>query len=110
MQADRRPFFYYFPLMISRPMKGRSFSMTSLFTNEQMAKTLGHLEREKPEYVFMERIFMTSNYPVFFRDEYPGLIPLLKYVLTNYSLSEEGYYLVALKRKTDEESGPKSGK
>jgi len=98
MQAKRKTFFYYFPLIISRPMTMRSFEVCSLYTSDQLAKTLDKFEKEKPPYVFLERIYMVSQVPKSFLFEYPSLIPLINYVRTHYVPVQDGEYLVALKR------------
>jgi len=99
MLAHRKTFFYYFPLLISRPMTMHSFEVCSLYTTEQLAKTLNKFERVKPRYVFMERIFMVNEVPQAFLFQYPSLIPLINYVRTHYELVAQGEYLVALRRK-----------
>jgi hypothetical protein len=98
MQSDRKSFFYYFPLLISRPMKMRSFEVCSLYTTDQLEKTINKFETIKPPYVFMERIFMVKEVPKAFLFYYPSLIPLINYVRTHYTLAAQGEYLVALKR------------
>jgi hypothetical protein len=99
MQARRKPFFYYFPLLISRPMTMRCFSACSIYTTDQLAKTINKFEDTKPPYVFMERIYMVSDVPRDYLFRFPSLIPLVNYVRTYYTPVAQGEYLVALKRK-----------
>ena len=98
MQAHRKTFFYYFPLLITRPMRMRSFEVCSLYTTDQLAKTIAKFERVKPPYVFMEKIYMVNEVPRAFLFEYPSLIPLINYVRLHYMPVAQGEYLVALKR------------
>ena len=98
MQANRKSFFYYYPLLISRPMKMRSFEVCSIYTTDQLARTINKFEGVKPPYVFMERIFMVKEVPRSFLFQYPSLIPLINYVRTHYTSVAQGEYLVALKR------------
>ena len=98
MHANRKTFFYYFPLIISRPMTMRSFEVCSIYTTDQLAKTIKKFEDTKPPYVFMERIYMVNEVPKSFLFEYPSLIPLINYVRTHYTLVAQGEFLVALKR------------
>jgi len=98
MQSNRKNFFYYFPLIISRPMTMRSFEVCSIYTIDQLTKTIKKLEDVKPPYVFMERIYMVNEVPRAFLFEYPSLIPLVNYVRTHYRPVAQGKYLVALKR------------
>lgn len=99
MQAKRKPFFYYFPLLISRPMTLRCFSACSIYTVDQLEKTIKKFEDTKPPYVFMERIYMTDEVPRYYLFRFPSLIPLINYVRTYYAPVAQGEYLVALKRK-----------
>ncbi len=98
MQAHRKPFFYYFPLLISRPMSMRSFEVCSIYTKDQLAKTIKKFEDVKPPYVFMERIYMVNEVPRAYLFQFPSLIPLVNYVRTHYTPVAQGEYLVALKR------------
>jgi hypothetical protein len=98
MQAKRKAFFYYFPLLISRPMSMRSFPACSIYTTDQLDKTIKKFEETKPPYVFMERIFMINEVPKAYLFQYPSLIPLINYVRTHYARVAQGEYLVALKR------------
>ncbi len=99
MDAKRKPFFYYFPLVISRPMAMRSFVRTSIYTTDQFNKTIQHLESAKPAYVFMERIFLTRPVPEYFYGQYSSFMYLTDYILKNYEPAQQGKYLVALKHK-----------
>ncbi len=98
-KADRKPFFYYFPLINSRPLTARNFMVTCLFSYPQIQKTLDQLESEKPSYIFMERVFLTPQVPQVYSYEYDDLILLLRYVFSNYEPVEVGKYLVAMKRR-----------
>lgn len=98
MQANRKPFFYYFPLLISRPMTMRSFEACSIYTTDQLAKTIKKFEDVKPPYVFMERIYMVNEVPRAYLFQFPSLVPLVNYVRTHYIPVAQGEYLVALKR------------
>jgi hypothetical protein len=99
MQAKRRPYFYYFPLVISRPMQARSFPRTSIYTIDQLQKTIGTLERDRPPYIFIERILLTRPLTEQFYYYYSSMIYLTDYVLQNYAPVSQGKYLVAMKRK-----------
>ncbi len=98
MEAGRKPFFYYFPLLISRPMTMRSFAACSIYTTQQLEKTLRKFEDVKPAYVFLERIYMVSEVPRDYLFRFPSLVPLINYVRTHYAAVAQGEYLVALKR------------
>lgn len=99
MQADRAPFFYYFPLVISRPMDMRTFPVSSLYTVGHLKKTIGQLENAKPEYIFMERIFLNKEVPADYFYNDPAFMEIMSYVHTNYLPQDTGKFLVAMKRK-----------
>lgn len=108
MQAKRKPFFYYFPLIISRPMKMHMFATSSLYTIDHFNKTIAQLDQQKPLYIFIERTFylakyLPPNYPVV-----DGFVPLMSYVLSKYSpYAQNGGYLITLKRNDATAKGEK---
>ncbi len=99
MQAKRRPYFYYFPLVISHPMRARNLVRISVYTDDQLSKLLTGLETDKPEYVFVEKILLTRPLPQYFYYEYSALMYLTDYILTRYAPVEQGQYLTAMRRK-----------
>lgn len=96
-KAGRKPFFYHFPLLNSRPLAVRNFMVTCLVSYPQVQDVLDQLEAQKPPYIFMERIFLASQVPQVYFSEYDDLIILLRYVLSKYEPAEFGKYLVAMK-------------
>jgi hypothetical protein len=98
-KADRKPFFYYFPLLNSHPMRMRNFVVTTIFSYPQLENCLKQLDTEKPPYVFIEAVFLTPQVPAWYGEEYEDLIGLIRYVLANYEPVTQGKYLVAMKRK-----------
>ncbi len=99
MQAKRKPFFYYCPIVNSRPLRMRNFVVTAMYTTDHLKKTLGQLEKDRPAYVFLERILLTPQVPQAYFYDSPGLFELLNYIFLNYEAVENGQYLVALRRK-----------
>ena len=99
MDAGRKPYFYYFPLIISRPMTMRALAKTSIYTTGQLRKTINALERDRPSYIFMEKMFTVRPLPDYFYQEYTSFLLLTDYVLKNYEPVDGGQYLVAMKRK-----------
>ena len=79
-------------------MSMRSFEVCSIYTKDQLAKTIKKFEDVKPPYVFMERIYMVNEVPRAYLFQFPSLIPLVNYVRTHYTPVAQGEYLVALKR------------
>ena len=100
MQADRKPFFYYFPMVISRPLRMRMYVVNSVYTTDQLKKTIDQFESARPEYVFMEKIFLNTTVPQAYFHDSPGFMPILEYVLEHYEPRAYGKFLVAMKRKS----------
>ena len=98
MQANRHPFFYYFPLIDSRPRRMCLFPFSRLWTIHSLNVTINQFEQSKPPYVFMEKILLTSQVPQAYTYVYPELLYILKYLKGQYSPYRYGEYLVALKR------------
>ena len=61
MDAKRTPFFYYVPLVISRPMHMRTMVVTALYSQGHLQRTIAQIEKQEPEYIFIERIFSKEN-------------------------------------------------
>jgi hypothetical protein len=98
MQADRKPFFYYFPLVLSRPMRMRMFGFSILWSSDQLAQIMAQLEKSKPDYVFMEKVFLARQVPQTYLYLFPEELVILSYLDKNYKPYQFGKYLVALKR------------
>jgi len=99
MQANRRPLFYYFSLIFSRPLRMRNFGTVDIFTHGQLKRLIDQLRGASSPYVFMERIFLNRHFPNPYAYDNPGLTGLLNYVNSHYQPYSYGKYLVALKRR-----------
>lgn len=99
MDAQRKPFFYYFPLIESTHMRLAHFRGTYLHTQGRLRKTLDQLTEQKPEYVFIEQKLFKRLLPAQYYQAHEALEALLKYLDTNYQPVQEGQYLVALKHR-----------
>ncbi len=99
IQAKRKPFFYYFEMVNSRPRRMRIFVVTHLYTVDNLQRTLSQLEAEKPEYIFLERIFLAKQIPQAYLYDSMNLTMLLEYVFAHYEHFKDGEFLAALKRK-----------
>lgn len=98
MQANRRPFFYYFPLLATRAMGVRSLPSDMLDRTSDTDIIMNALMREQPPYVFIEKV-MNGPIPPAYDQVVPGLAKVLRYVREHYEPHKEGYYLIAMKRK-----------
>ncbi len=99
IQAKRKPFFYCFEMVNSRPRRMRIFVVTHLYTTDNLNRAIAQLAQEKPPYLFMERIFLTPQVPQAYFYDSMDLMELLKHVFTDYEPYQYGEYLVAMKRK-----------
>ena len=100
MKADRKPFFYYFPLLNPRSLYIKDFGGTKLTTTEQLAKTIHQLDTSKPGLVFIEKKLFNGEIPRIYYEKYSALTILVKYLHEHYEPAQKGYFLMALKRKT----------
>jgi hypothetical protein len=99
MEADRKPFFYYFPMVWSLPMDSLDFKGTEILTYDRMRMTLESLENKKPEYVFIERKLYAGQLPTAYYQHFQTLTILIRYLAGRYEPYDQGQYLLALKRK-----------
>ena len=100
IQADRPPFFYYFPLVKSRPKHMRVMPIDSANSNPELLdrKTIDQLQESHLEYVFLEKIFL-YDFPKAYADKPENIIPIVTYVRQHYTPYMMGEYLVAMKRQ-----------
>ena len=100
MQADRPPFFYYFPLISSRPKHMRTMPLNFLHTSAERfnAKAIEQLRDENPKYVFLEKIFL-NDFPKAYADKPENIIPIVAYVRARYALVQMGEYIAVMKHK-----------
>lgn len=101
IQSRRPPFFYYFPLVNSRPKHMRVMPINFLHTSRERfdQKAIDQLSSARPEYVFLEKIFL-YNPPKAYADLADNIIPIVDYVKKNYAPYKIGEYLVAMKKRS----------
>jgi len=99
IQANRSPFFYHFPLLTSRPMTFRIFPSDAAHTPAYLGDTIGALEDRRPEYVFMEKVFLQDSLPPSYRENNARVLAVIVYVKSHYQPFSNGRYLIAMKRK-----------
>ncbi len=99
MQANRRPFFYYFPMIGSQHMIDvEKMCGTYLHTYARLNFTLRQLQEKKPAHIFVETTFWEWDGPGY-NNSQAGLKQLLTYIHLNYKYQAQGQYLTALKLK-----------
>ncbi len=99
IQADRKPFFYYFRLITPRAMDQLDFGGTDLITLERLQKVLRQLDEEKPPLVFIEKKLFAGGLPAIYYTHYPDLYLVVQYLRKHYTPVVTGKYLVALRRR-----------
>ncbi len=100
IQADKAPFFYYFPLISSRPKHMRTLPLNFLHTstNKFNQTAINQLAKDKPQYVFLERIFLEGQPPPAYLAKAENMWFIVQYVLDHYRLDRTGQYLAVMKR------------
>ena len=98
MQANRRPFFYYFPLLAPQAVSMQTYAMTSMYTSDYLKETIEQLENEKPQWIFVQRVYLDPAAENLSEYYFPALKEVLRYVRGHYTPFSEGEYLVAMKR------------
>ncbi len=91
MQANRPPFFYYSPLIESSLMDNPQARLTYLHTYDRLRKTIAQIEKEKPQYIFIEKKELQQQ-------GQSALTGLVKHISQHYMPFKVGTYLIAYKR------------
>lgn len=99
MDAGRRPYFYYSPVIVSAPMQENVFKGTALFTKDRMQKTLDQLQQDPPAYIFVEKKIYNLQVPADYQGSLQSWLALKDHIAVHYEPSGQGQYVMALKRK-----------
>jgi hypothetical protein len=99
MQANRRPFFYYFPMMESEHMQGEKLRGIYLHTYARLERTLRQLQEKTPSYIFIQTRLFEGPEAQRYEDSNEGFKQLMVYVRMHYQHHSQGQYLTALKLK-----------
>ena len=97
MDAGRKSFFKWVPLIDTVHMSQPQFGGTAIQTSDELQGTLQGLEQAKPERVFVEKKLW--QLPAAYYQYYQSLTVMLQYIQQNYALEAQGQYLLELKRK-----------
>ncbi len=97
-QAGRRPYFFYFPVISSRGMDVRTFPHTNIYTKGMQARMIQEIESSMPEYIFMERIFLSDALPASYAVDHEELLGVIAHIRKHYQPFAQGKYLTAMKR------------
>ena len=99
IEAQRRPYFYYFPLINSERMEVNSFQGTYLWEKSRLDKTLMQLQQHSPQYIFVEKKLFEGKLPRPYYAYHETLTILMQFLYEHYEPVKSGKYLLALKRK-----------
>jgi len=98
MQADRRPFFYYFPIMVeSEHMQGDKLRGIYLHTYARLQRTLRQLQEGKPAHIFIQTRLFVGPQAHSYEDSHEGFKQLMAYIRMHYQYEAQGQWLTALK-------------
>ncbi|MBI4309401.1 MAG: hypothetical protein HY591_03620 [Candidatus Omnitrophica bacterium] len=98
LQAKRTPLFYHLPMITSQPMRMRAYPADAAHSPNFLADTLRQLQQARPEYVFIQRIFLQQDVPASYLENNANITAIVRYVRGHYSVAGQGKYLAALKR------------
>jgi hypothetical protein len=96
MQADRRPFFYYFPMVESEHMQGEKLRGIYLHTHARLERTLKQFQGQKPAYVFIQTRLWQGPDARQYENSNEGFKLLMAYIRAHYQYQSQGQYLTAL--------------
>jgi hypothetical protein len=99
MQADRKPFFYYFPMVESEHMQGAKLRDLYLHTYARLTRTIKQLEDEKPAHVFIQTRLIDGPQAQDYANSHEAFKELMAYINAHYHYEAQGQYLTALKIK-----------
>jgi len=99
IQADRRPFFYYFPVMESEHMNVPQQRGMHIYTYFRLKRTLRQLQEQKPVHLFIESRLFDGPDARNYEDTHEGFKQLMGYIRLHYQYQGRGQYLAALRLK-----------
>jgi hypothetical protein len=99
MQANRPPFFYYFPMMESEHMQGDQLRGLYLHTYARLERTVRQLQVERPLHIFIQTRLLQGPQAQNYEDSHEGFKQLMAYIRRHYQNEAQGQYLTALKLK-----------
>ncbi len=98
MQAARRPFFYYFPIMVeSEHMQGDKLRGIYLHTYARLKSTLRQLQEGRPAHIFIQTRLFAGPQAQSYEDSHEGFKQLMAYIRMHYQYEAQGQWLTALK-------------
>lgn len=99
LDAGKRPFFYYSPVVVSTPMNVNQLRGTRLYSKDRMLKTIEQLQNDPPSVVFVDKRLYSLQLPPEYQPYFQSWLALKDYLAGRYVLLAESQYLLELKRK-----------
>lgn len=100
MQANRRPFFYYFPMMESEHMQGDNLRGIYIHTYARLVRTLKQLQDQRPAHIFIQTRLINGPEAENYENAHEGFKELMAYIRKHYQYQAQGQYLTALQLET----------
>jgi len=101
MQANRRPFFYYFPMMESELMQGDKLRGIYIHTYARLKRTLRQMQDERPSHIFIQTRLFKGIEAQSYENSHEGFKQLMAYIRLHYQYQAQGQYLTALTMNQD---------
>ena len=90
IQANRPPLFYHFPDVELQAYDLQDLSSDAAQTPAYLADSLNNLQELRPEYVFMEKVFLQDKLPSSYQENNPRVLGVVAYIKAHYqALSRE---------------------
>jgi hypothetical protein len=99
IQANRQPYFYYFPMMESEHMQGDKLRGIYLHTYARLTRTLQQLQAHAPSYIFIQTRLFEGPQAQDYENKNEGFKQLMAYIRGHYQFQARGRYLTALQLK-----------
>ncbi len=98
ISANRKPFFYYSPLLQNAPANTPNFYAMNLFTKTRFEQTLNELKKARPQYVFMEKKIYERKIREHAPYMFEPMFLLQERYFNNYTLITAGKHLLVLRK------------
>ena len=99
MQANRRPYFYYFPMVESEHMQAAQLRGIYLHTHARLMRTVMQLQNQAPAYIFIQTRLIEGPQAEAYEQANEGFRELMAYIRQHYEYQQRGQYLTAVRLK-----------
>jgi len=99
MTANRKPYFYYFPLITPGEFYMLDFYGMKVYTKSMFQRLMGQLSNDPPPYLFVESKFVSGALPSVYYERSPSFLALISQIRAHYAPIAQGKYLLVLQYK-----------